>query len=205
MRAITQASTGHYITVVDLRVLFDGTTKNPRTIAEFLASKHQAINQLAFSADGNSVMVSPKDGQVLHVFQLRPTPLALNTGDAKTYGVPWHVYDLTRGRTSTVVEGVEWAEDGRWIAIETRKHTIHVFVVNSYGGEADLNTFHSLNLLHCTPHIQSSRSSTVHGRHSRTLYLVSGASSTRRSNCTMDATTMCGSIMHGWKRARSGM
>lgn len=51
--------------------------------------------------------------------------------------LPWHLYDLKRGRTSAVIEKVDWADDGRWIAIGSRKRTVHVFAVNSYGGKAD--------------------------------------------------------------------
>ncbi|KAF8161700.1 hypothetical protein B0H34DRAFT_702189 [Crassisporium funariophilum] len=49
-----------------------------------------------------------------------------------------HVYELRRGRTSAVVENVDWAKDGRWLAIGTRKRTVHVFPVNPYGGTADV-------------------------------------------------------------------
>jgi hypothetical protein len=28
-------------------------------------------------------------------------------------GSVWHLYDLHRGRTSAVVEGLDWAQDGR--------------------------------------------------------------------------------------------
>jgi hypothetical protein len=51
--------------------------------------------------------------------------------------VPWHVYDLIRGRTSAVEEAVECADDGRWVAFATRKRTVHVFPVNPYGGKPD--------------------------------------------------------------------
>jgi hypothetical protein len=48
------------------------------------------------------------------------------------------MYALRRGRTSAVVEGADWSEDGRWLAIGTRKRTIHAFPVNPYGGKADI-------------------------------------------------------------------
>ncbi|KAF8801837.1 hypothetical protein BYT27DRAFT_7114060, partial [Phlegmacium glaucopus] len=48
------------------------------------------------------------------------------------------VYTLRRGRTSAVVEGADWSKDGRWLAIGTRKRTVHVFPVNPYGGKADI-------------------------------------------------------------------
>jgi WD40 repeat protein len=48
------------------------------------------------------------------------------------------VYTLRRGRTSAVVEGADWSKDGRWLAIGTKKRTVHVFSVNPYGGKADI-------------------------------------------------------------------
>jgi WD40 repeat protein len=143
---------GYYVTVLDLASLSggSGSLRTPRKVAEFLASKHQSINRLSFSADGNSIVVSPKDGQVLQVFQLRPTPVVSksslpegesNVAKAQPTSIrqdgPWHMYDLCRGRTTAVIEGVDWADDGRWIAIGTKKRTIHVFAVNPYGGHPD--------------------------------------------------------------------
>ena len=50
--------------------------------------------------------------------------------------------ETVRGRTSAVVEGADWSKDGlgRWLAIGTRKHTVHVFPVNPYshGGKTDI-------------------------------------------------------------------
>jgi hypothetical protein len=50
---------------------------------------------------------------------------------------PWHMYDLRRGRTSAVVENLNWATDGRWIAVATQKRTVHIFATNPYGGQPD--------------------------------------------------------------------
>ena len=50
--------------------------------------------------------------------------------------VLWHLYDLRRGHTSAVVEGVDWAQDG--LAIGTRNRTVHVFPVNRYGGKVNV-------------------------------------------------------------------
>ncbi|KAJ8481384.1 hypothetical protein ONZ51_g6042 [Trametes cubensis] len=48
-----------------------------------------------------------------------------------------HVYTLRRGRTSAVVEGMEWAHDKLWFGMSTRKRTIHVFAVDPLGGKPD--------------------------------------------------------------------
>lgn len=50
---------------------------------------------------------------------------------------PWHLYNLRRGRTHAVVDGLDWANDGRWFAMGTRKRTVHVFAVNPNGGVPD--------------------------------------------------------------------
>jgi len=51
---------------------------------------------------------------------------------------PLHVYNLRRGRTPAVIESASWADDGRWVAVGTRKRTVHVFAVNPYGGKTDI-------------------------------------------------------------------
>jgi len=48
------------------------------------------------------------------------------------------MYTLRQGRMSAVVEGADWSTDGRWLAIGTRKRTVHVFAVNPYGGQTDI-------------------------------------------------------------------
>jgi WD40 repeat protein len=114
-----------------------------------LVSKRQPISNINFTSDGNSLIISTEDGRVIRVFQLRPVP-SVSRGDSITCigglthsdggriaGEPWHVYNLRRGRTSAVVEGIDASEDGRWIAVGTRKRTIHVFAVNPYGGKPD--------------------------------------------------------------------
>ena len=162
-----QAQTGYHVTILDLAPLAAPSPRVPELIVEFLASKRQAISALRFSADGSALMVVPADGQTVRVFQLRPAPRALRSGTSeagqfdgaesapavpvgsvdsrmdaliptlKKDSAPWHMYDLRRGRTSAVVENLDWSSDGRWIAVATRKRTVHVFAANPYGGLPD--------------------------------------------------------------------
>ena len=158
---------GYHVTILDLSPLAEPSPRAPEPIVEFLASKRQPISALHFSADGSALMVVPGDGQTIRVFQVRPAPRALRSGiseagqsdgaenapavpvgsvdsrvDAliptlKKDSAPWHMYDLRRGRTSAIVENLDWASDGRWIAVATRKRTVHVFAANPYGGLPD--------------------------------------------------------------------
>lgn len=121
----TISETGYYVTVIDLR--------SKATVASFMASKYSPLSTLTFSPDGCSVLSIAREGQVARVHQLQPVPGGPPSEDL-------HVYDLHRGRTSAVIESVEWSNDGRWIAICTRKKTIHVFAVNPYGGPPDLDS-----------------------------------------------------------------
>lgn len=59
------------------------------------------------------------------------------TTDVDEANVPWHVYDLRRGRTSGVIETVNYSGDGRWTGVCTRKRTVHIFATNPYGGKSD--------------------------------------------------------------------
>ncbi|KZV62983.1 hypothetical protein PENSPDRAFT_229084 [Peniophora sp. CONT] len=154
-----------YVKVVDLQPLLSDIPGKPELIAEWEPSPRAHVAALRFSADGTQVVVVPEDGQTLLVFKLRPASRAKrrvaqdnDTGTPED-GFPQHVYDLRRGRTSGHIEAVESAPDGRWVAIGSRKRTVHVFAANPYGGPADERSHVSgrvLNSLKLTP--QSSTS-----------------------------------------------
>jgi hypothetical protein len=89
------------------------------------------------------LIVSTEDGKVIRVFQVRPVPSTLRGGrisgstESSAGGIvaePWHLCNLRRGRTFAIVEGIG-VKDGPWIAVGTRKRTVHVFAVNPYGGK----------------------------------------------------------------------
>ncbi|KAK0213164.1 hypothetical protein DFS33DRAFT_1248197 [Desarmillaria ectypa] len=122
--------TGYYVTVLDLQA--------GAPLARFPAFKHSSISCLSFSPDGCSLLSVSKDGQVSRIHRLRPPPNGISS--VSILGAAQHVYDLRRGRTSAIVDNVEWSADGRWIAISTRKRTIHVFAVNPYGGAPDVES-----------------------------------------------------------------
>jgi hypothetical protein len=71
------APSGCHVTVLDLASLATPSPHAPEVIAEFLASKHQPISALRFSADGSALVVVPGDGQTVKVFQVRPVPRTL--------------------------------------------------------------------------------------------------------------------------------
>ncbi|KAG1733244.1 uncharacterized protein EDB91DRAFT_1149677 [Suillus paluster] len=150
-------SPGHHITVLDLASLLARDNPSVRTISEFIAFKHQPFSALKFTPDGNSLLVSPRDGQVVRTFQIRPTPSVLLPVDSKKYSgeretalvgrqsnaepsSPWHMYNLRRGRTSAIIDEIEVSPDGRWVAVGTKRPTVHVFAINPYGGKPDLRS-----------------------------------------------------------------
>ena len=132
----------------------------PIKIDEFMSSRSQPVAALHFSADGTSLAVIQRDGYVVKMFKIRPiasvvlssgifSGLKMDNTEAemrKRWSGHLHqqtsssvgMYTLRRGRTSAVVEGADWSKDGRWLAIGTRKRTVHVFPVNPYGGKADI-------------------------------------------------------------------
>lgn len=153
------SSKGQYVTVLDVAPLL--VSRPSQLVSRFLALKEQPVYTIGFSSDGTSLVVTPKDGQVAKVFALKPGLRSLRhsyraqlgednmvaTGgppasDVRPVadGAPWHMYDLRRGRTSAVIESVDCARDGRWIALGSRKRTLHVFAVNPYGGKPDLRS-----------------------------------------------------------------
>ncbi|KAF9224657.1 hypothetical protein BS17DRAFT_86268 [Gyrodon lividus] len=74
-------ASGSYVKVLDLAPLMHRQASSPpQVITEFVAAKHQPISNLKFTHDGNSLVVGPKDGQVVRVFQIRPRPGVLRAG-----------------------------------------------------------------------------------------------------------------------------
>ena len=167
-KSTSTASSGYYITVLDLSPLLVSTGKEvgssvipPIKIDEFLSSRSQPVSALHFSADGTSLAVIQRDGYVVKTFKIRPIASVVSSGIfsgsktdngeaemRKRWSDHLHqhtsnsvkMYTLRRGRTSAVVEGADWSKDGRWFAIGTRKRTVHVFPVNPYGGKADISS-----------------------------------------------------------------
>ncbi|KAI9453818.1 hypothetical protein F5148DRAFT_456920 [Russula earlei] len=143
--------TGCHVMVLDLLPVIAPlpSSQVPELVVEIHPSKRQPISALQFSADGSALMVVPSDGQTIKVFQLRPVPRTLRfviteseqldaeQNSPTVESSPWHMYDLRRGRTSAVVENLDWATDGRWIAVATQKRTVHIFATNPYGGQPD--------------------------------------------------------------------
>ena len=131
------SSSDSHITIIDLGPLLSPHPSHPSLVSEFAASKRQAISNIAFMKDGNSLIVSAEDGRVARVFQVKPRPAVYSPATQAVAAEPWHMYNLRRGRTPAVVEGITSSDDGRWIALGTRKRTVHVFAVNPYGGKPD--------------------------------------------------------------------
>lgn len=93
---------GCHVTVLDLASLETPSPHVPEVIVEFLASKHQPISALRFSADGSALLVVPGDGQTVKVFQLRPVPRTLRF-------VGRGVEQLDEGQNaSTITVGAFW-------------------------------------------------------------------------------------------------
>ncbi|TFY56225.1 hypothetical protein EVG20_g9014 [Dentipellis fragilis] len=121
-----------------------------------MVSRRQPVAALRWAADGASVLAIPEDGQTAKVFQVRPVPRALRLASRaegssdEQQSAPWHMYDLRRGRTSAVVEGIDWSADGRWVAIGSKKRTVHVFATNPYGGKPDEKSHMKGRVFSCT-------------------------------------------------------
>lgn len=140
---------GYYITVVDLAPLLPLQTNvgQPVKIGDFMVSRKQPVAKLEFSSDGISIGVVLKDGQSLKIFRLQPNPYRLAqpeiTGASESEiskVISVHVYDLRRGRTSAVVEHIDWAKDGRYVGVGTRNRTVHIYALNPYGGKIDIKS-----------------------------------------------------------------
>ena len=158
----SSGSTSGHITIVDLLPLLvsTGRTAEPEIVTEIVVPRSQPISKLSFSKDGTRLAVSSKDGHTTRVYDIHPTSKVVRqvlTGPRGGPGLeyaddlrslihaglhtgritPVHVYDLQRGRTNAVIENISWNDDMRWVAIGSRKRTVHVFPINPYGGRPD--------------------------------------------------------------------
>ncbi|KAH0839378.1 hypothetical protein J3R83DRAFT_75 [Lanmaoa asiatica] len=71
-RGQNMSTSGSYVKILDLGPLVNSrASSHPQVITEFVAAKHQPISHLKFTHDGNALLVGPKDGQVVRIFQLR--------------------------------------------------------------------------------------------------------------------------------------
>ncbi|KAF7331630.1 Glycosyltransferase family 1 protein [Mycena kentingensis (nom. inval.)] len=137
--ATAQGGAGSWVRVVDLQPLLaqrDARGRGaPRDLHTFEAGRHP-VGKLDFEKDGTRLVVIRRDGLGAGVWNLRPTPRM--RGDELSQ--PTQTYKLRRGRTAAVVEAVSGSPDGQFIALATRRRTVHVFAVNPYGGKADVRS-----------------------------------------------------------------
>ena len=154
--------TSRHITIVDLLPLLrsTGRTPEPEVVTKVVVPRSQPVSKLSFSNDGTRLAVCSKDGHTVRVYDIRPTCKVVQrvltgprVGPDSSYAddlrslvhaglhpgqfTPVHVYDLQRGRTNAVIENISWNDDMRWVAVGSRKRTVHVFPVNPYGGRPD--------------------------------------------------------------------
>lgn len=72
------AENGHYVTVLDLAPLLNGSTRAvPTKIDKFNASRSRPVVDLSLANDGTSVEAVLKDGHTVRVFKVQPTPQVL--------------------------------------------------------------------------------------------------------------------------------
>ncbi|KAF8829925.1 hypothetical protein HHX47_DHR2000266 [Lentinula edodes] len=139
-------------------------TSSPAVVMHFVASKTHPLSNMWFSASGTLLSTVSRDGQTAQIYEIRTDPMQRiheasedrditshsesRGGDVSRFSPPLPiniptispppVYNLRRGRTPAVIDSADWASDGRWLAIGTRKRTVHVFAVNPYGGPSDI-------------------------------------------------------------------
>lgn len=100
-----------------------------------------SIQHLSFSPNGLFLSVGPSSGRVLHIFELRPSPVRFGmevegsswsrgTADVAS-GEVWERYQLKRGLTSAAITSVQWGiggGEGGWVGVGTKTGTVRKFV-----------------------------------------------------------------------------
>ncbi|KAL1686523.1 hypothetical protein GGG16DRAFT_64098 [Schizophyllum commune] len=110
----------------------------PRQVA-VLPSPGQPISRIRFNAEGIQILAARSDGTSAAVWALSPD-VNLSTSeqtDGDLRETASLVYTLRRGRTNAVLDSTAWAWDGRWVALASKRRTVHVFATMPYGGPPD--------------------------------------------------------------------
>ncbi|KAG8805123.1 hypothetical protein FRC17_005716, partial [Serendipita sp. 399] len=115
-------------------------TPAPSSADEHLNS---AVSALQWNSSGTMLAVGGRDGGGLKVFRILRTMRAASNekksgsgraGEQLTDKVQL-VYELQRGMTPAVVQGIRWSADGLWAGLISDKGTIHVFPIVPDGGQ----------------------------------------------------------------------
>ncbi len=102
-------------------------------VAHFLAH-HEAIYALEFNQNGRLLCTADSLGQYFNVYQINPNSYKCTRTHVK------HLYSLYRGDTSAKVRSISFSNDNRWLAVNTKRGTTHVFPINPCGGAVNART-----------------------------------------------------------------
>ena len=102
-------------------------------VAHFLAHQ-EPICALEFNPNGRLIVTADCIGQYFNVFQINPSPVKCTRTNVK------HLYCLYRGDTGAKVRDISFSFDSRWLAINTKRGTTHIFPINIDGGIVNART-----------------------------------------------------------------
>ena len=150
--AAAEATVAGTVLVVDLAsYTVSSTTKSRRrahsnsnslkAVAHFRPySHHLALVSLA--ASSAQVLTASAHGHHFDVFDLKPSvrvgSSATGASNADGPGRVWHRYRLHRGFTGARASGASWSADSRFVAVATGKGTSHLYAIEPFGGQPDL-------------------------------------------------------------------
>ena len=126
---LVQASTAHS-SISGHWSIVSFTASHLWRISEFAAWKHQPFTHIEFTRNVNSMLAIIEAGKVVRVFQ---------TGDicrSCRCGTLAHVRS-PEGPHTWRCNAINSSDDGRWMAVGTRKRTVCMFAINSCGGKPD--------------------------------------------------------------------
>lgn len=85
-----------YIKIIYLVPLLASSSSPPTGISKFITSNGQPISNIAFTRDGNSLIVSTEDGRVMRDLDAGPV-----------VAEPWGAYSLRQCHPYVVLEGID--------------------------------------------------------------------------------------------------
>lgn len=109
-------------------------------VAHFYAHQ-EALYALEFNQNGRLLVTCDSLGQYFNVFQINPNPFKCTRSSVK------HLYSLYRGDTVAKVRNITFSADNRWLAVNSKRGTTHIFPINPHGGPVILKNLFDLNLI----------------------------------------------------------
>ncbi|XP_074576067.1 autophagy-related protein 18g-like isoform X2 [Curcuma longa] len=98
------------------------------------------ISALCFDPSGTLLVTASIHGHNLNIFRIMPTREKndSNLGSYDWTSSHFHLYKLSRGLTSAVIQDISFSHFSQWISVVSSRNTCHIYLISPFGGDATL-------------------------------------------------------------------